>query len=92
MALFGRPDLLVTWLSPVVFRQRCHRTRPLGIVCLKIRQIASLTDLSLGTTYDLVEALYSTLNLSDDGPTPTTYTPNEFDADEDDLLEEYVGK
>jgi len=57
-----------------------------------IRQIASLTDLSPGTTYDLVEALYSILNLGDDGSTPTTYTPDEFDADEDDLLGEYVDK
>lgn len=57
-----------------------------------IRQIASLTDLSLGTTYDLVEALYSILNLGDDGSTPTTYTPNEFDADEDELLGEYADK
>lgn len=59
-----------------------------------IRQIASLTNLSPGTTYDLVEALYSILNLGDDGSTPTTYTPDEFDADEDedDLLGEYVNK
>jgi len=57
-----------------------------------IRQIASLTDLSPGTTYDLVEALYSILNLGDDDSTPTTYTPDEFDADEGSLLEEYADK
>ena len=57
-----------------------------------IRQIASLTDLSPGTTYDLVEALYSILDLGDGDSTPTTYTPDEFDADEDDLLGEYVDK
>jgi len=35
-----------------------------------IRQIASLTDLSPGTTYDLVEALYSILNLGDRDSSP----------------------
>ena len=53
-----------------------------------IRQIASLTDLSPGTAYDLVEALYSILDLGDDESTPTTYTPADFDEDESDLLEE----
>jgi len=57
-----------------------------------IRQIASLTDLSPGTTYDLVEALYSVLDLGDDDSTPTTYTPDEFDAEGGDLLEEYADK
>ncbi|GGL44217.1 transcriptional regulator [Halarchaeum grantii] len=57
-----------------------------------IRQIASLTDLSPGTTYDLVEALYSILDLGDDESTPTTYTPDDFDEDEDGLLEEYADK
>ena len=57
-----------------------------------IRQIASLTDLYPGTTYDLVEALYSVLDLGDGDSTPTTYTPNEFDADGVDLLEEYADK
>ncbi|MGB9966376.1 transcriptional regulator [Halobacterium hubeiense] len=54
-----------------------------------IRQIASLTDLPPGTTYDLVEALYSILNLGDSDSTPTTYTPDHFDEDEGNLLEEY---
>jgi len=57
-----------------------------------IRQIASLTDLSPGTTYDLVEALYSILDLGDDESAPTTYTPGDFDADEDDLLGEFADK
>ena len=57
-----------------------------------IRQIASLTDLSPGTTYDLVEALYSILDLGDDESAPTTYTPDEFDADEGTLLEEFADK
>ena len=52
-----------------------------------IRQIASLTDLSPGTAYDLVEALYSILDLGDDESAPTTYTPTDFDEDEGDLLE-----
>ena len=55
-----------------------------------IRQIASLTDLSPGTAYDLVEALYSILDLGDDESAPTTYTPGNFD--EDGLLEEYTDK
>ncbi|MDB2287187.1 hypothetical protein PM038_18425 [Halorubrum ezzemoulense] len=38
-----------------------------------IRQVASLTDLSPGTAYDLVEALYSILDLGDDESSPTTY-------------------
>lgn len=53
-----------------------------------IRQIATLTDLSTGTAYDLVEAFYSILDLGDDDPTPTTYTPDDFDGDEGNLLEE----
>jgi len=53
-----------------------------------IRQIASLTDLSPGITYDLVEALYSILNLGDDESGPRTYTPDDFD--EGDLLEKYT--
>jgi DNA-binding MarR family transcriptional regulator len=57
-----------------------------------IRQIASLTDLSPGTTYDLVEALYSVLDLGDDESAPTTYTPDELDADEGALLEEFADK
>ena len=53
-----------------------------------IRQIASLTGLSPGTAYDLVEALYSILDLGDDESAPTTYTPADFDEDESDLLGE----
>ncbi|GAB6878803.1 helix-turn-helix domain-containing protein [Halorubrum gandharaense] len=55
-----------------------------------IRQIASLTDLSSGTAYDLVEALYSILDLGDDESSPTTYTPADFDDDESKLLEEFT--
>ena len=51
-----------------------------------IRQIASLTGLSPGTAYDLVEALYTVLDLGDDESAPTTYTPADFDEDESDLL------
>ena len=57
-----------------------------------IRQIASLTDLSPGTAYDLVEALYSVLDLGDDESTSTTYTPDDFEEDESDLLEELTDK
>ncbi|OYR81082.1 transcriptional regulator [Halorubrum ezzemoulense] len=55
-----------------------------------IRQIASLTDLSAGTAYDIVEALYSILDLGDDDPSPTTYTPADFDEDEGDLYEKFT--
>jgi len=55
-----------------------------------IRQIAELTDISPGTAYDLVEALYSILDLGDD-TSPTTYTSADFD-EEDDLLEEFGGE
>lgn len=51
------------------------------------RQIAELADLSPGTTYDLVEALYSILDLGDDESAPTTYTPGDFD-DGGDLRDE----
>lgn len=57
-----------------------------------IRQIANLTDLSPGTAYDLVEALYSILGLGDHDSTPTTYTPNDLDEGEGDLLEEFADK
>ena len=52
-----------------------------------IQQIASLTDLSPGTVYDFVEALYSILDLGDDELAPMTYTPDDFDEDEGDRLE-----
>lgn len=42
-----------------------------------IRQIAGLTDLSHGTTYDLVEALYEIQEFGDTDPSPTTYTPDD---------------
>jgi len=54
-----------------------------------IRQMAELTGLSTGTTYDLVEALYSILDLGDDDSAPTTYTPDDFD-DESDLRSELL--
>ncbi|PHQ38215.1 transcriptional regulator [Halorubrum persicum] len=57
-----------------------------------IRQIASLADLSSGTAYDLVEAIYSILDLGDDESGPTTYTPDDFDENEGDLLEEFDDK
>jgi len=57
-----------------------------------IRQIASLTDLSPGTTYDLVDAFYSILDPDDDDSTPPTYTPDDFDADEGKHLDEYADK
>jgi DNA-binding MarR family transcriptional regulator len=55
-----------------------------------IRQIAELTDLSPGTTYDLVEALYAILRLGDDDSAPKTYTPDDFEDEERNLREELV--
>lgn len=52
-----------------------------------IRQIASLTGLSPGTTYDLVEALYQIHDLGDAESSPTTYTPADV-TDDDELLDE----
>ena len=51
-----------------------------------IRQIATLTDLSNGTTYDLVEALYEIHDLDSDDPSPNRYTPD--DVVDDDLQSE----
>ena len=51
-----------------------------------IRQIASLTDLSHGTTYDLLDALYEINDLGEDAPAPTTYTPEDGPDDDGDLL------
>ncbi|WP_179235218.1 winged helix-turn-helix domain-containing protein [Halorubrum ezzemoulense] len=59
---------------------------------ITIRQIASLADLSSGTAYDLVEAIYSILDLGDEESAPTTYTPDDFDEVESDPLEEFDGK
>lgn len=57
-----------------------------------IRQIASLTDLSPGTAYDLVEAIYSILDLGDDEAPPTTYTPDDFEEDDGNLLEAFTDR
>jgi DNA-binding transcriptional ArsR family regulator len=51
---------------------------------ITIRQLASLTGLSTGTAYDLVEALYETSDLDNDS-SPTTYTPDNA-GDEDNTL------
>lgn len=50
-----------------------------------VRQIAQLTGLSSGTTYDLVEALYEILDLASGDTGSTTFTPD--DVDRDDLVE-----
>ena len=55
---------------------------------ITIRQMAELTGLSTGTTYDLVEALYSILDLGNDNSAPTTYTPADFDDEESNLRQE----
>ena len=57
-----------------------------------IRQIANLADLPSGTAYDLVEAIDLILDLGDDESPPTTYTPDDFDEVESDLLEEFDDK
>ena len=55
---------------------------------ITIRQIASLTGLSSGTAYDLVEALYEVHDLGDDDPRPTTYTPDDVADDASNLRDE----
>lgn len=59
---------------------------------LTIRQIASLTGLSSGTAYDIVEALYEIQDLGDDDSSPTTYTPDDFAEEDSDLLDELTDK
>lgn len=56
---------------------------------ITVRQIASITGLSSGTTYDLVEALYEILDLGTDGEGSTTFTPPDTDG-EDDLTDELL--
>lgn len=53
-----------------------------------IRQIATLTGLSSGTTYDLVEALYESHDLGTEDAGPTTYTPDAVTDEDGDLLDE----
>lgn len=55
---------------------------------ITIRQIARLTGLSHGTTYDLLEALYEIHDLGDDNSTPTTYSPDDVTDEDSDLLAE----
>lgn len=54
-----------------------------------MRQIAQLTGLSSGTTYDVVEALYEILDLVEEDHTSTTLTPDDVDGS-DDLIEQLV--
>lgn len=49
---------------------------------ITIRQIAELADLSTGTVYDLVEAVYAIHDLGNDAEQPTTYTPTDVASDE----------
>ena len=55
---------------------------------ITVRQIVSLTNLSHGTTYDLLEALYASHDLGDADSSPTTYTPADVVGEDDDLLTE----
>lgn len=57
-----------------------------------IRQIARLTELSVGITYDLVEAVYEIHGLGDDDSSPTTYTPDDLMGEDDDLLDELTNQ
>lgn len=52
------------------------------------RQLASLTGLSSGTAYDLIESLYEIRDLGDDTATPTTYTPDDFGDEAGNLRDE----
>ncbi|WP_114579265.1 helix-turn-helix domain-containing protein [Saliphagus sp. LR7] len=55
---------------------------------ITIRQIATLTELSSGTAYDIVEALYEIQDLGDDDSSPATYTPADFADERADLRDE----
>jgi len=55
---------------------------------ITIRQIVSLTELSSGTAYDLLEALYEIRDLGIDDPSLTTYTPDDFATEDGDLRDE----
>jgi len=59
---------------------------------ITVRQIASLTELSHGTTYDLLEALYAIHDLGDTGSSPTTYAPVDVADEDDDLLAELTDR
>jgi len=91
------PDIVEVIASadefPVISRVReTHGAVPLALAYdlveahdkgeITIRQLAELTGLSRGTTYDLVEALYEILDLADGGGT-TTVTPDDVDRDGD---------
>lgn len=52
---------------------------------ITIRQLATLTGLSSGTAYDIVEALYEIRELGADDTTPTTFTPADGDDENGDL-------
>jgi hypothetical protein len=52
-----------------------------------IRQIGTLTDLSPGTTYDFVDALYEIHDLDDSASSPLTYTPDNVKGEDSDLRE-----
>jgi predicted transcriptional regulator len=53
------------------------------------RQIVRLTELSPGTTYDLLEAVYEIHDLGATDASPTTYTPDDVTDEADDLLGEF---
>lgn len=55
---------------------------------ITIRQIASLTELSSGTAYDFLEALYEIRDFGADDPSPTTYTPDDFATADGNLRDE----
>lgn len=57
-----------------------------------VRQIASLTGLSSGTAYDIVEAIYAVHGLGDDESAPRTYTPDDVTDETSDLLDELTGE
>lgn len=56
------------------------------------RQIGALTGLSTGTTYDLVEALYEIHELGDAESSPQTYTPDDFETEPPDSLEDSLSQ
>lgn len=55
---------------------------------ITIRQIATRTGLSSGTTYDVVEALYEIHALGEEDSGPTTYTPADFPEEDTGLRDQ----
>lgn len=59
---------------------------------ITIQQIVTLTNLSYGTTYDLLEALYEIHGFGEADSSPTTYTPTDVGDEDENLLTELTDR